>query len=45
MPFGTVPPGCVRCYERRVDGVADAVKGAFPALNALNAPFTASHLP
>jgi hypothetical protein len=34
-----------RCRERRVDGTGDALKGAFTALNAGNAPFTALGMP
>jgi hypothetical protein len=46
-PFGVVAPGRLpepgthQCCERRVDGIASAVKGAFTALSAVNAPFTA----
>jgi hypothetical protein len=33
------------CCERRVHGMPSAVKGALPAVSAVNAPFTASRMP
>jgi hypothetical protein len=45
LPEPGQPPAVVVCGERRVTGIASAVKGAFTALSAVNAPFTASLMP